>query len=346
MDKMAELELKYGLGVKFNVDLPIKFNVSKNAGYKIIKSKNAEVKKLQECLNNPVVKKHFCKIIKSEENEFTSVNAKLWSDGLFVSVKGKSEVKIDQNISGDCFSRIFIHAEPDSEGIVTIRATGSGFRSEMIEAVAGENSKLKIAIIQNLDEETTNINLARAIVKKNASVDWLQAGFGSEFSEVENISYLEEEGASSLHFGVFFPKKSQQIDAYSASIHNTRNTNSDIFVRAVLDDKAKTMLRGLVRIEKNASNSSGYQKEDVLLLSEEAEGDSLPQLDINNHDVRCTHGATIGTIDKQHLFYLMSRGLTREQATLMIVAGFFYPVLQRAQFGVEKEIQELIEAKL
>ncbi|MEM3126550.1 MAG: Fe-S cluster assembly protein SufD [Candidatus Woesearchaeota archaeon] len=340
---MAELQLKYGLGTKFNVNLPNEFSV-KDAGYKIIKGK---MEKLQNSLNDSVVKKHFGRIIKSDENELTKQNTSLWKDGLFIKItKENNEVVVEQTISGDCFSRIFVHAEPNAIGIITIKTKGSGFRSEMVEIFAEENSKVKFATIQELDENSININIARAIVKRNANVDWLQANFGSKFTEAENISYLNEEGASSYHYGIFYGKNSQQIDIYSANLHNNKNTNSDIFVRAVLNNKAKAMLRGLVRIDKAASNSSGYQKEDILLLSEEAEGNSLPQLDINNHDVRCTHGATIGTVDKQHLFYLMSRGLTKEQATTMIVAGFFYPVMQRAQFGVEKKIQELIEAKL
>jgi len=138
----------------------------------------------------------------------------------------------------------------------------------------------------------------------------------------------------------------QQMDVYSANFHNSKNTNSDIFVRSVLDNKSKAMLRGLVRIDSDAPQSSGYQKEDVLLLSEDAEGDSLPQLDINNHDVRCTHGATIGTVDKQQLFYLMSRGMPKELATRMVVEGFFYPVIQRAKFSINEELQRLIESKL
>ncbi len=344
---MEKLELKYGLGVKFSINLPEQFKAAENVGYEILEGKDC-VKKLKENLEQEVVKKYLDKIIKQDENEFTKQNSQYWTDGLLITIPQSKTKKIvvEQKVHGDCFSKIFIHALPHSQAEIIFKISGTGFRSEMIEAIAEENSKLKIAIMQNLDENTVNINLARAIVKNNASVNWFQAGFGSSFSELGDVSYLDGEGASSNHFGIFYGKNTQQMDVYSANFHNSKSTNSDIFVRSVLDNKSKAMLRGLVRIDSNAPQSSGYQKEDVLLLSEDAEGDSIPQLDINNHDVRCTHGATIGTVDKQQLFYLMSKGMPKELAARMIVGGFFYPVMQRAQFSINEELQQLIESKL
>jgi len=180
---MEKLELKYGLGVKFSINLPKQFKVEKNAGYEVVEGKHC-VKKLKENLGQEIVRKYLDKIIKKEENQFTRTNSQLWTDGLLIIIpKEKNEkIIIEQKVQGDCFSKIFIHALPNSWAEIIFKVSGSGFKSEMIEVVAEENSKLKIAIIQNLDENTININLARTIIKNNASVDWFQAAFGSSFS--------------------------------------------------------------------------------------------------------------------------------------------------------------------
>jgi len=339
LQKTKEPELKYGLGVKFDIKFPQPVAKTTNS-YKIISS-DATIKPLEQ--NSKIHS-----IIKPDENKFTLTNASMWNHGIEITIPRKKDcqVVIEQNCDEETISRILIIAEKDSSATVIIKSSGNSYKNEMIEVIAEENSKLKIATLGNFQSDSINISVARAEVKKNASVDWLRTNFGGKFSEIENTSLLNEQGASSKNFGILFGKENEQIDMYAASLHNAPNTNSDIFIRGVLDDKSKAMIRGLVRIDKTAGNSNGYQKEDILILSENAEGDSIPQLDINNHDVKCSHGATLGTVDKQQLFYLMTRGLNKEQASFIIVSGFFSPVFQRSNFGVEKEIQEIVNKRL
>ena len=119
----------------------------------------------------------------------------------------------------------------------------------------------------------------------------------------------------------------QHFDLNISSVHAAPDTVSDIVLKSALDGKARMVANGLVRIEKNAPRSNGYQKEDTLLLSPDAEAAPIPNLEIDNNDVRCTHGTTVGQIDKNILFYLMARGLVRETATQLVVAGFFEPLI-------------------
>ena len=137
--------------------------------------------------------------------------------------------------------------------------------------------------------------------------------------------------------------ESQQFDIYSSVIHESSDTKSDILIKGALKDKSKSLFRGLVRIEKNAPNSDGYQKEEVLLLDDGVEANAIPNLEIENENVRCTHGVSIGSIDKEKLFYLMSRGLSKDMSVKLIVEGFFDSILANA--GV-MDVKSLIVEKL
>jgi Fe-S cluster assembly protein SufD len=113
------------------------------------------------------------------------------------------------------------------------------------------------------------------------------------------------------------------------SCHLAPNTYSNIITKGAIFDSSKALSRGLVRIEKPSFNSNGYETQEALLLSERAEADAIPNLEIYNHDVKCSHGSTIGRLDKEKMFYLMSRGLTKDQAKIKLIEGFFVPAFDK-----------------
>ncbi len=144
---------------------------------------------------------------------------------------------------------------------------------------------------------------------------------------------------------MFFTQEQQQFDVAVEVQHLAPQTTSDMRTKGVAKDKSRAVYRGNIKIHENAHNSMGYQREDTLILSEEATVDAIPKLEINNHDVKCKHGATVGQIDREKLFYLTSRGLSEGEAQATIVRGFFLPTIQKISAEalrerLEKEIED------
>ena len=205
------------------------------------------------------------------------------------------------------------------------------YRSKIVEIFIGKNCNVNYGNVQLLNQNTFNFTIKKAIVGANSALNWMDCCFGSKVTLSEATAILDGDGATTNNHGIFFGSRQQQFDLVAKSIHNAPHTVSDIFTKGVLTGSSKCLYRGLVRIESNAFGSNGYQKEDTLLLSEDAAADSIPNLEIENNDVRCTHGASIGRIDREKLFYMKSRGLNEEQATREYVKGFFEPLIQKIQ---------------
>ena len=207
----------------------------------------------------------------------------------------------------------------------------NAYRSKIVELFIGKNCNVNYGDVQLLNQNSFNFTIKKAIVGANSTLNWMDCCFGSKVALSEVTSIFDGDGATTNNHGIFFGSKQQQFDLVAKSIHNAPHTVSDIFTKGVLTGSSKCLYRGLVRIESNAFGSNGYQKEDTLLLSEDAAADSIPNLEIENNDVRCTHGASIGRIDREKLFYMKSRGLDDEQATREYVKGFFEPLIQKIQ---------------
>jgi len=205
------------------------------------------------------------------------------------------------------------------------------YRSKIAEIFIGKNCNVNYGNVQLLNQNAFNFTIKKAVVGANSTLNWMDCCFGSKVTLSEATTILDGDGATTNNHGIFFGSKQQQFDLVAKSIHNAPHTVSDIFTKGVLTGSSKCLYRGLVRIESNAFGSNGYQKEDTLLLSEDAAADSIPNLEIENNDVRCTHGASIGRINREKLFYMKSRGLNDEQATREYVKGFFEPLIQKIQ---------------
>ena len=168
-------------------------------------------------------------------------------------------------------------------------------------------------------------------------------GLGGTRAKSRIESYLAGPGANAKVTGAYFLTGSEHADYDTTQEHAAPNTTSDLFFKGVLADHSRAVWRGVIRVDKGAQKTDAYQENRNLLLSHEAHADSIPGLEIEANDVRCTHGATIGQIDKLQLFYLMSRGLSRAQAERLIVRGFFQPILDR--IGSD-EVRESLAAEL
>jgi Fe-S cluster assembly protein SufD len=141
--------------------------------------------------------------------------------------------------------------------------------------------------------------------------------------------FCEGEGAEAKLSGCYFGDGSQHFDFHTYQNHKIGNSTSDLLFKGALRGRARTIYQGLIKIHPNAQRSDAYQANRNLILSDKARADSIPSLEIEANDVRCTHGATVGQVDDEQLFYLMARGLTRHEAEKLIIGGFFAPVLDR-----------------
>ncbi|MEK6835554.1 MAG: Fe-S cluster assembly protein SufD [Nanoarchaeota archaeon] len=214
------------------------------------------------------------------------------------------------------------------------------------EIILKENAKLNYLNLQNLSLNIKYNEEKRVKLEKNSEFNYYDLNFGSKSIKSELIVNLDGENAKFEHYGIFVSDKKQEFDFGVNASHNAPYTYSNMLTKGVLCDSSKSNYRGLIKISKNAHNSNGYQKEDVILLSNDAEANVIPKLEIDNHDVRCTHGASISQLDQDKIFYLMTRGLDENQAKIELVNGFFQIILNKINFDNIEKIQGIIQDKI
>lgn len=251
--------------------------------------------------------------------------------GALILVPEKSTVCepiiIEEQLAQDKSETIIIHVGKNSTVTIieTARSTDEGQRvkTQLISLHLDEMSRVYYGQLQAYGTKTYSFAYSQAALGRNALLQRLTAIRGGAAAQQQSHLLLEGEGAEGKIVSLLEGQNSQLFDGYGEHVHAAPRTTSNLIVRSVLDDKAKGLFRGLVKINEGAAGCNGYQKEDTLLLSEEAEADMVPNLEINNDDVRCTHGATVGRLDPEQLFYLTSRGLSGEEAKQMLIEGFF-----------------------
>ncbi len=263
-----------------------------------------------------------------------------WRDaaknGLLIHVP--NGVELDRPITIDIalaearrVDHLLIVAGPRSAVTVVERLTSApgtrAIRASRTEIVARPGAKVTHITVQNFAQDVTDFSEKRARVERDASLAWIECVFGGSYSRSNSRVELAEEGAALKSATLFFGAASQRFDFSQNVRHLASRTRSDMRTRGALAGSAKTIYRGLVRIDAGTEGCDGYQKEDTLLLSDAAEIDAVPNLEINANDVRCGHGAATGRIDREKLFYLMSRGLDETAAKKFLVEGFFAPIV-------------------
>ena len=231
--------------------------------------------------------------------------------------------------------------------IIEILEGSEAYHSREVEILIGEGSIVQLGVMQNLSQETNSSTARTAILQKDSRLEWtfLDTGGKTVFSSMKTI--LKGPGSEVKTKLMTYGTGIQQFDYDVSSLHSAPETASTIIQKAVLDNKARMVINGLVNISKNASGSRGFQKEDTLLLSEDAAATPIPNLEINNHDVQCSHGTTVGQIDKDILFYALSRGMDEKTATSMVVKGFLEPVIASSPEPLQQEmVRKLVEKRL
>jgi Fe-S cluster assembly protein SufD len=291
------------------------------------------------------------------DEKFAAHNAAMWRSGLLVQVpKGlvlekPLTIRIANAVEGgSLFWRLLVVAEPESrftviEEYVSATPELSAYSNAAVEIVVGQAAKVEYVSVQSLSRQTWHFASHHARVERDAELDWVTGGFGSAKGKVRIQNDLAGPGATSRVTGAYFADGTQHLDYDTFQEHIAPDTTSDFAFKGALRDEARAVWRGMIRVEQDAQKTNAYQENRNLLLSRQAHADSIPGLEIN--DVRCTHGATLGQVDRDQLFYLMARGLTRAEAERLIVRGFFQDVLDRVELApVRQALGDALEARI
>jgi Fe-S cluster assembly protein SufD len=293
------------------------------------------------------------------EDKLTAHNAAEWRNGLLVRVPKGMEierplyVRIGSSADGEAlFWRLLVVAEEGSRfSLIEEYASESpeltSYSNAAVEAFVERSAKLEYVSIQNLSHETWHFATHRARVERDAELDWVAGGFGSKKGKVRIENDLAGQGATSRVTGAYFADGDQHLDYDTLQQHLAPNTTSDFAFKGVLMDAATSVWRGMIRVARDAQKTNAYQENRNLLLSPKAHADSIPGLEILANDVRCTHGATVSQVNRDELFYCMARGLSRSEAELLIVRGFYQEIFDRIELvPVREALQSVLEARL
>jgi Fe-S cluster assembly protein SufD len=224
--------------------------------------------------------------------------------------------------------------------------TAPGFACGVNDLIAGPGAKVTYVCAQNWADNVVALQMNTTTVDHDASATSLNLHLGSRYSRFESLSRLAGEGGRSDLLAVAVAKNQQEFDARTLQDHVSPHTASDLLYKNALDDRARTIFGGLIRVEPHAHFTDAYQKVRNLLLSDDAEANSMPGLEILADNVRCTHGATSGQIEEEQLFYLRSRGIPTKVAQRLLVTGFLNEVIQRLNHpAIGNHLHQLIEEK-
>jgi Fe-S cluster assembly protein SufD len=292
------------------------------------------------------------------EDKFAALHAALWTHGVFLYVPRGKAVELPlhsvfyNTTSGLTLGHVLVVLEEGAQ-VTYLHEYLSAEAPEhmayvgMTELVLGERANLRYVALQDWARNANDIRHERARVAAGAQLDWIIGTMGGrfvkQFAEIE----LDGEGAFGRMSGLFFADAHQFFDHDTQQNHNAPHTTSDLLFKGALKDEARTVWQGMIKVLPHAQKTDGFQANRNLVLSPHARADSIPGLEIEANDVRCTHAATVGRLEDEPIFYLMSRGMTRQDAERLIVAGFFDPIMQRIPFEeVRARLTAHIEEKL
>jgi Fe-S cluster assembly protein SufD len=294
-----------------------------------------------------------------QDDKFAAHNAAAWQHGLLVEVPAGVELERPLFVrvtnaaeQGSLFWRLLIVAGEGSrfslvEEYASASPELSGYFNGVTELFVEQAAKLEYVSLQNLSQETWHFASHHARVERDAELDWVSGGFGSKKGKVRIQNDLAGPGATSRVTGAYFADGEQHLDYDTFQEHIAPNTESDFAFKGALRDHATAVWRGMIRVEEDAQKTNAYQECRNLMLSPTTHAVPIPGLEILANDVRCTHGATVGRVDREQLFYLMARGLPRPEAERLIVRGFFQDVLDRIELEpVREAVTSALEARI
>ena len=293
------------------------------------------------CATHPdLVRQHLHTVFDPDYDKFAALHAAFWSGGQFLYVP--RGVVIDRPIhigsvmsdGGTDTTHTLVVLDEGAEATVlhesnSVSHDAGGLHLGSVELVQKPGSHLRYVNLQEWGHKTYNFAQQHAQVDRDATLQWTIAAMGSMLTKVNQAVDLIGPGANSQVNGVMFTEGRQHVAYHTLQHHQAPDCRSDFLYKAAQQDKSRTVWRGMIKVDKDAQKTDGYQRNDNLVLSNSSRADSIPGLEIEADDVRCTHGSTTAKVDEEQIFYARCRGFTRKEATRMIVSGFFQQIFDR-----------------
>ncbi len=304
-----------------------------------------------------LVKEHFGSVTDPQTNYLTALSTALFTTGTVIYVPegvDAEDVKVRAEMnSTSLFSHTLVVAEDNASATILERISngsevdGDRYFSNLVEIVTGENAYVQYGSLQNLDEDVYDFTLKRGDANRYATIDWIEGNIGSRLTRSDIETELNGDSSETKIVGAFFGHDDQHFDINARVWHNGEHTTADLVTRGVLDDEARSVYEGVQDVGRDAWDTSSYQRENTLMLSDDSEADASPKLIIHNHDTEASHSATVGQVDAEDLFYMTSRAISENTARNMLVEGFFVPVLEEVEVDeLREDIDDLIVARL
>ncbi|MGH7460808.1 MAG: Fe-S cluster assembly protein SufD [Longimicrobiales bacterium] len=306
-----------------------------------------------------LLEKYLGAVLPFDANKFAALNTALWAGGVFLYVP--RGVRIDKPIrvarwlsegGTAVFPRTLIVAEEGSHAGFVEEFGSPDFDQPalscaVVEIAAAQAANLQYVALQRWGNNVRHIHTQRTIAGRDANLDSLVVNLGATVARLDLAASLEGPGARSDMLGLYFARGTQHFDHSTRQDHKVPHASSDLLYKGALYDRARSIFRGLIKVWPGAQRTDAYQTNRNLLLSDRAEATSLPNLEIEADDVRCSHAATVGHLDQEELFYIMSRGVPRAIAERLVVFGFLGEVFERLPMpGVIEELRTAIEEKI
>ena len=305
-----------------------------------------------------LVREYFATIIPANDNKLASLNSAVWSGGSFVYVPPGVQVemplqayfRINTENMGQ-FERTIIIADEGSyvhyvEGCTAPTYSSDSLHSAVVELIAKPGARIRYTTVQNWSQNVFNLVTKRAVAEKDATVEWVDCNLGSKLTMKYPSVYLMGERAHGEILSIAFAGKGQHQDAGGKIVHVAPNTTSNIFAKSISKDGGRSSYRGLLEVAKGAGGSKSKVVCDALLLDEESRSDTYPTIRIGEDDVDVGHEATVSKVGDEQLFYLMSHGISEEEAGKLIVNGFIEPIVKELPMEYAVEMNRLIELQM
>lgn len=303
-------------------------------------------------------REYFGTVIPIEDNKFAALNSAVWSGGSFIYVpKGVSidlplQAYFRLNVANiGQFERTLIIADEGAqihyvEGCTAPTYTTDSFHSGVIEIVVKKNARVRYTTIQNWSNNVYNLVTQRALVHEGATMEWVDANLGSKLTMKYPSCYLLGPGAHGEILSMAFAGKGQHQDAGGKVIHVAPHTSSKITSKSISKAGGRSSYRGLLKVYSQADDVKSNVVCDALLLDDTSRSDTYPYIEIDAEDVTIGHEASVSKVGEEQLFYLMSRGLSEEEATTMVVSGFIEPLVKELPMEYAIEMNRLIQLQM
>ena len=288
-----------------------------------------------------LVRRHlFTRAVDPVADKFAALHAAFWSGGTLLYVP--RGVTLDRPLhvlsamtdGGVDLSHTLVVLEEGAEATLLAETAGfapgaAGLHCEATEIFVGPGARLRYVSLQNWGTGTWHFARQKAVLQRGARLQWTVGALGARLAKVDQHVALVGPGADAQVNGVMFTEGKQQLAYHTLQHHEAPRCHSDLLYKGALQDRSRLVWRGMIKVDPDAQKTDAYQRNDNLMLSDHTRADSIPGLEIEADDVKCSHGATAGRVDDEMVFYTQTRGLTRKEAIRTIVAGFFQQVFDR-----------------